>query len=359
METEEKDELRKKVRELVDLIQSMSSWNKFNAKTIIYWCTATYGHAQVTKFPLLNVVGIYESGKSTTLNMIQALAKASLEDDRKEMMLVGKMTAPVVKQKLSRGGTHVIDESDFFDEHFIPHVFDKTIGAFSKNENMGGNQWKVIEIKVNGALALHLRKPLKDPANESRCITLRTRKIKDYDESKINPDMDKIEPYRETLESISNRLCTWKEIPTNASSRAREKWRILIHVAEKLGDTEYIKEAENQLELDGGRLDDSEEIEIAIFRMILHKAGAKGMVDGRYASFKEKVKSKEIRKEYAEDIDAHVTTTQVNTTAQAIGFRKSNYAGDVWIWLPHNPGYRLQFMRDIANSINYEDEALG
>ena len=83
------------------------------------------------------------------------------------------------------------------------------------------------------------------------------------------------------------------------------------------------------------------------------------MVDGRYASFIEKVKSKEIKKEYAENINSHVTTTQVNTTAQGIGFTKSNYAGDVWIWLPHNPDDRLQFMRDIASSINYDDEALG
>ena len=118
-EPTKKEEMIAHVNTVVELIKSYSNFNDWQAQSIVFWCIATYGHAELRKFPILVIMGAYRTGKTTALEMVQALAnppfldeKASEELRRNEMIQVGSITPSVTDKLLSRGGTHCLDEAE-------------------------------------------------------------------------------------------------------------------------------------------------------------------------------------------------------------------------------------------------------
>ncbi|HIA76392.1 MAG TPA: hypothetical protein EYN92_08280, partial [Dehalococcoidia bacterium] len=86
------------INELTNLICSMSGWTVNEAKTIVYWCIATYGYQYVQKFPILVFRGRKNLGKTTALKMVMELAyKSPAYMDRKEMIITEGTSVPVCR----------------------------------------------------------------------------------------------------------------------------------------------------------------------------------------------------------------------------------------------------------------------
>ena len=353
----EKREIREELNMLIKDIRSMSSWGDFDSKTIVYWCIGTYGRAMVRKFPILMIRGPKETGKSTTLDIIKALGMPSPTYTREDMLQVGSMSEPVTKQILGRRGALLIDEADWFLEDMVLYVFDSKIGKYQRNVKQKDGTWLAVSFEINVALALCGRDAFNDPANDSRCITLIARPTDLGADDKIQPDMRLIEPYEDTIKEISEELCDWESISESSISRSHERWAVISHVAEVLGDGEYLELVAERIEKEREDSDSYDEPEIGVFRAVLGMAGDRD-VDGRFTGFKDKVLSKVIKKIYNEDRPKAATTHAVNAIACGLGFEKYQYSSDIYISIPVKEDERLEFMRAIARKIGYEDGAL-
>tara|TARA_Y100000588_G_C14151536_1_gene880766 strand:- start:133 stop:1254 length:1122 start_codon:yes stop_codon:yes gene_type:complete len=345
------------VNTVVAHIKSMSGFTDFRAQTIVLWCIATYGFEKVRKFPILVVMGVHRSGKTTALEFIQTLANppiieednADIEKRRTAMMQVGTITASVTGQLFMRGGTHCLDEADPWDEDYLTKVFDKKSGAISKNERLKNGNYKYVVVATDTALVMNRRTHFHDPANKDRCIILRTTK-KASGALDTEPNMSLLAPYAEHLQYISDTLCDWESIPESGVSRPEEKWRILIHVAEKLGFDKYIKNAKLEIERELKDTDTSEEEGTAVFRHIVANTVKFERVD-------EWVTTKSIRMglyEEGKNTSAHA----INSHAKDMGFKQGYRGGQSRIYIPSAPDKRLDKLIEIAELIGYEDELL-
>lgn len=352
METEEKDGLREKVRELVDLILSMSGYSQFNAEIIVYWCIATYGLESIRKFPILVIAGVFQSGKTTTLEMVQTLAKQPYDTPREDMLITGTISDSMAGKLLSKRGTFVMDEADKFDESYLPHVFDEKSGKLDKQDKTKDTGWNPLIIRVKCNLVMHRREPFTDPANEDRCITITAHRV----QLQRAPDMRALEPYQETLEKVNERFCNWYELPESGKSRAIEKWRIVMHVAEKLGNTTFIEKAESQIKMDSDT-DVTEEFNVSVFRHILMDVKLSKGTD-KITGFKQRVETKAVKEGINSDRAKKISPHSVNSTAKKLGFETGTLGGTSYIYLHQDEAKRFEQMRNIAERIGYRDGAL-
>ena len=342
------------IEELASLICSMSGWLRHEAKDIIYWCVATYGYAEIRRFPILMFMGRKGSGKTTALNIVMELSKMPPgTKERDDMILNPDLSKAVSRDKIAEGGTHVAEEADKFPEMVVNKVFDKFTGKATLNQPVGDNKFRKVEIKISTALAIHRRKHFKDEATTSRCIVMYTRKVNLGDEGKQNPDMRLIREYLGRVEELAELLKdSWTEIPEIDSSRERELWNPLKHIAEKVGDSDYVSHVEREIS-DAIALEaemELDETDPAVFRTIFESV----YTQGRYA---DRVTTKSVREKLKED-DIYMTSQNINRTARHIGFEVKNEAGRMYIKLHKKTELRRAQMQRIAKKVGYEDEAL-
>ncbi|MBS21989.1 MAG: hypothetical protein CL739_07850 [Chloroflexi bacterium] len=347
------------INELTDLICSMSGWRENEAKTIVYWCIGTYGYQYVQKFPILVFMGRKNSGKTTALKMIMELAyKSPAYTDRKEMIITEGTSVPVCRNKLAKGGTHVMEEADGLRgvERFMKQAFDKFSGEMTVNVSGGQpGVWLQDKKQVSSALALHRRKGFDDETSSSRSIFLYTTRVNLKSPGKRNPDLKllsesflgKIESFAESITHI------WQEIPTDDAGREWEVWTVVSHIANLTGDVGYIEYVERLGEEDIALNTEMEleEEEVAIFRTILKN------VHKNNGTFAPRVAAGVIRKELKEDgIDT--TSQNINRLATKMGFTVKNEGGTIYIKLHLREEMRKAQMQTIAREVQYSDEVL-
>ena len=344
------------IDKLTDLICSMSGWTTNEAKTIVYWCIATYGYDKVRKFPVLVFFGRKNSGKSTALNIVMELSKMPPNSkDRIEMVLNPNLSDAVRRDKISAGGTHVAEEADSIDEMIINKVFDKFTGLSTVNRAYGQSQFGKENITVSTALAMHRRQPFQDPATTSRCIMLFTKKLRGglTANGKVEPDTNLIAEYLPEVEELADSLSDmWSEIPEFAG-RAQELWNPLIFVAERAGDEGFIEYADSEIK-EAIRFDaeqDLDEPDPAVFRTILE------LTVSNSGNFSDRVATKEVRTNLKQD-EIELTSQNINAIADRLGFEVKNHAGRMYIKLHTNPQKRKAQMQRIANQVDYHDEVL-
>ena len=344
------------INELTDLICSMSGCTANWAKTIIYWCIATYGYDKVRKFPVLVFFGKENSGKSTALNIVMKLSKMPPDSkDRIEMVLNPDLSPAVRRDKISAGGTHVAEEADSIDEMLINKVFDKFTGLSTVNRAYGQSQFGKENITVSTALAMHRRQPFKDPATTSRCIMLHTKKLRGglTASGKAEPDTSLIAEYLPKVEGFAESFSDmWSEIPEFAG-RAQELWNPLIFIADRAGDVTFIEYADREIE-DAINFDaeqDLDEPDPAVFRTVLE------LTVNQSGNFSDRIATKEVKANLKQD-EIELTSQNINAIAKRIGFEVKNHAGRMYIKLHTNPQKRKAQMQRIADRVDYHDEVL-
>ena len=134
-----------------------------------------------------------------------------------------------------------------------------------------------------------------------------------------------------------------------------EKWRVVIHVAEKLGFTEYVRKAELEVERELKDNDISEEENIAVFRHILMLTATFAQGGDSIERVNEYVATKFVREELEKE-GHHISAQAVNANAKDMGFQQIIRAGESRIYIPSAPDKRLDKLIEIAERIGYEGD---
>ena len=142
------------------------------------------------------------------------------------------------------------------------------------------------------------------------------------------------------MESISENFCDWESIPESGKNRPLEKWRVVIHVAEKLGFTEYVRKAELEVERELKDNDISEEENIAVFRHILMLTATFAQGGETIKELAEWVTTKDVRERL--DQEGHkMASHAINANAKDMGFQQIIRAGESRIYIPSAADKRL------------------
>lgn len=279
------------------------------------------------------------------------IEKAEEEERRAEMMQLGSITPSVTDKLMSRGGTHCLDEADNWDEDYLTKVFDKASGTIKKNQQKKDKGWEMVTVNIHTALVMHRRKTFNDPANLDRCIVIRTSKAS----LRKEPDMARLEPYTELMGRISEILCDWESIPDSGINRAVEKWRVLVHVAMKLGFDDYVEKAEREIDRELKESDVSEEQNVAVFRQVIRHTVS---FEGEYLKMSHGyVATKTIREDLASE-GVHMSSHAINSLAKELEFRHESRAGESRIYIVRGNENPIEKLKEIAERIGYEDAAL-
>jgi len=141
------------------------------AKTIVHYAIMTYGLPNLRKVPILSVYGPAGTGKTTLLQILGELSHAVVHID-------GKVTGPMLRDRLRPDTTALIDEADGVHEEWLVNRYSRDSAQTDVNrqrESRAG--FRQQKLDLFGATALHRRVPFKDPAILSRSIAVNTRHV--------------------------------------------------------------------------------------------------------------------------------------------------------------------------------------
>lgn len=237
------------LRDAVNLAQKgfslVSGLGKFESRLCACYDLATWFIEQINPFPLLTITGSGGTGKTSILCAFNGMAFNPV------MFAMSKITEPVLRDKLHDAdhGTAIIDEADesLCDlEGFLTNRYLRETASSAKKIPVGGHQWLTENIPIFGATVLHKRQPYKDPAVESRSITVNT--TADTDRKYLKPK--KVEPLysrvRELAETARATVAIGSEptIPEGCevAGRVVDTYRPILLIAEKIAATDFLTE---------------------------------------------------------------------------------------------------------------------
>ena len=184
------------------ILQNAAGHDAYQARKIAYYIFATWHIAKFEQFPGLVFYGPPSSGKTSSLNVVKALA-----------FHVSPITADGITEAALRktmadanNGTLIIEEADKLTardlESFVIARYSKSSAQVSKMESAGKN-WDVAPKATFGATVLHRRNLFRDPATLRRMIKVKTkRQHKKF-----------ISLSSATLKLILNRIRTISDLP--------------------------------------------------------------------------------------------------------------------------------------------------
>jgi len=212
----------------ISALEGCTGLSKDEAKTVIYWTTATYGLEDFDAFSPVVLFGLPETGKSSTMKLIANLLRIS-EDE-----FISTTSPAGFRDLLAERRIALIEEGDNVDEDLILKRYAKQSGQININRPGGFGKYKLEPANIYGATMLHKRYSFENLALETRCITIETKKAKPpFTEMKLT------EKDREALEEV------WKDAWSrlncyDVSGRTESNWRPLIMVALALGDMDWV-----------------------------------------------------------------------------------------------------------------------
>lgn len=243
--TEHETNSRERLGSLIGLVRQTTGLDENQAKTVVYYATATYALLKLDRFPILAIYGPLGTGKSTLLEILQQIAY----DTPDELLSAAKVSGPVIRDKLKDGGTALIEEADGMDEQWFIKRYAKASAYMTVNRPMFSSKEEAVlgylpkQINLFGATVLHRRKPFKDPAVLSRSIVIKTR----YQEGGVLPlDPGSFQPYAKPLEAIALEL-DWETEKANAQDRILDTWQPLLLVANHIADSNWCTYANGQM----------------------------------------------------------------------------------------------------------------
>ena len=244
---------------LVSLIQSVAGLDENQAKTNVYYATATHGLPQLQIFPVGSMYGPPGTGKSTLLAIDEQITYSPDVID-------GKVSKAVLRDSLKPDTTALIEEADDLKEKWLFNRYARRTAKTTVKRQLPDGTWRNEKLNVFGATVLHRRRPFKDPALHSRSITIRTRKA-----SGVMPfDRNDFRPYAGDVSAIAKQV-PWSTLGVSSGDRIRDTWAPLVAVAVQLGDLNWLVHATEQMELARKQLDTGREEEPseAVFRALV------------------------------------------------------------------------------------------
>ena len=201
------------------------------AKTVVYWAIATHAIDKLQKMPILVITGPFGSGKSDLLNTIQQICY-------QPRPINGKVSNVVLRDKSEMHTTMVIEEADHVDEQLILQRYAKQTSNIVVNRGNASKGYNPESLNIFGATVLHRRPPFKDPAVDSRSITIKT--VLRQGNFSI-PTLD-----RASLAALASQI-DWSKIVPLPANRAGDTWMPLFQAAVFCRDMDWIRYAAAEL----------------------------------------------------------------------------------------------------------------
>ena len=253
------------VNQMPTLIQAACGLDLNQAKSITYYAVATHGLPHLRIFPALFLQGAPATGKSTILDILEQLTYQPKRLD-------GSLSKAEFRDSLNDSPTVLIEEADQVNERQIRNRYSRSTSKMSvKRERREG--WESEPLDTFGATVLHRRHPFKDPAVQSRAITVRTRKA----EGPFNANLNEIGQLHDQLAGLAEAV-PWENVSQYGGDRIRDSWAPLLLIARHFEDEEWVAWAEGQIVQADATLNAGQEEEPPqlVFSAIMHLALVNG-----------------------------------------------------------------------------------
>ena len=253
------------VNQMPTLIQAACGLDLNQAKSITYYAVATHGLPHLRIFPALFLQGAPATGKSTILDILEQLTYQPKRLD-------GSLSKAEFRDSLNDSPTVLIEEADQVNERQIRNRYSRSTSRTSvKRERRQG--WESEPLDTFGATVLHRRHPFKDPAVQSRAITVRTRKA----EGPFNANLNEIGQLHDQLAGLAEAV-PWENVSQYGGDRIRDSWAPLLLIARHFEDEEWVAWAEGQIVQADATLNAGQEEEPPqlVFSAIMHLALVNG-----------------------------------------------------------------------------------
>jgi len=324
------------LKPLIGLIEETTGLDENQAKTIIYFASASYALPRLDKFPILAIYGTAATGKSTLLDILSRLSYSP-------RMIDGKSTGPTLRDDLEFETTTLIDEADDINEKLLINRYSRQSGTVSFKKKTPTGSWTQEKPNLFGASVLHRRIPFKDYAVLSRAIMIKTgrHEVSTYQSIKF-------EPYAEVLKSLSDEA-PWSELESSQGNRIADTWEPLVFVSlVELDDEEWYEYALEQIQKsnDDLKLGEEEEPTRAIYFAFLALA-----LDGQ-SEPKERVRLAAIANRLNNE-GRKLTSYQAGQVLGDLGFERRTVGGNSYVYT--GGGEKL---RQVGNQLGVKDEWL-
>jgi energy-coupling factor transporter ATP-binding protein EcfA2 len=201
------------------------------AKTVVYWAIATHAIEKLEIMPILIIYGGYGSGKSSLFKVLKQICHSPMSID-------GKVSRAEFRDSLKPNTTALIEEADDISEDWILKRYDRQISNTSVKRGSASQGWTPEKLNLFGAAVLHRRVPFKDPAVDSRSITIKTiHKPGSYSMVTLNAT---------DLMNIAAAI-DWLKILPLPGNRAGDTWMPLFQAASVCMDIAWIQYAAGEL----------------------------------------------------------------------------------------------------------------
>lgn len=137
------------------------------AKTVVYWAIVTHAMDKLNIMPILVIQGAHGTGKSDLLELLGQICYSPIP-------INGKVSKAELRDSLKLNTTALIEEADGVDERLLLMRYSRRTSGTSVKRGSASQDWTREQLDLFGATVLHRRPPFRDPAVDSRSITIKT-----------------------------------------------------------------------------------------------------------------------------------------------------------------------------------------
>lgn len=302
------------------------------AKTVVYWAIATHAIDRLKIMPILVLQGGHGTGKSTLIELLNQICHSPIPID-------GKVSKAELRDSLKLNTTALIEEADGINENWILKRFAKQTASTSVKRGSASQGWTREPMNLFGATVLHRRVPFRDPAVDSRSITLKTvYKPGNYS----MPTLDGT-----ALANIAASV-DWTKTITLPDGRAADTWMPLFQAALNCKDSEFLQYAVGELNKAIASLTVGQEYEPS--QLVVSKL-VSSAIDPNSQQLKQRVPLKDITKGLKDD-GHNLNSWQVGKILRDLGFEVKLSGGNQYVYIDK------AHLLGVAKQLGIDDDAL-
>lgn len=302
------------------------------AKTAVYWGIATHGIDKLEIMPILVSEGGHGTGKSTLMKLLKQICHEPRTID-------GKVTKSELRDSLELHTTALIEEADGVYERLILMRYARQTANTTVKRGSASKGWTREPLNLFGATVLHRREPFKDPAVDSRSITIRTA----YKKQGVSPiPALGLSP----LSSIAANV-DWSKTLAIPDGRAADTWMPLFQAAYYCNDTDWLVYASGELIKAIASLSEGQGYEPS--QLVVSKVVSLAM--DPTSKLKPRVSLKEITKGLKDDGN-NLNPWQVGKMLRGLGFKPNLSGGTQYVLIDK------AHLMDVAKRLGIDDDVL-
>jgi hypothetical protein len=200
----------------ISAMTGASGINEEQVKICVLYALCTY-REDLSKIPILAVIGGTATGKSSVLDQLQTMVR--------EPKLSKGTTIPTMRDEMDDCRTYIVHEADKISERLIQCRSEKELSSLTYKVD-SGHGWTNNTVNIFGATILARRTPFRDSAVRNRSIVIHTAPKKTHPDYSLSDVGSLSEVVRQlNIEKISL-----------GSGRVKDTWTPLIEVAKSFDD---------------------------------------------------------------------------------------------------------------------------